>query len=196
MPDNSRPSATGRDDGLTLVELIVYGLLLVVVLGIVGSIMVSTISIERDVRASSESTTAAQLASQSIVHGVRNGTARELRYVGDDDQLLRIRTAGSSPGAVQWYCAAWYYSSTNGTIRSTTSSDDSIGIPVPTGEPTTWTLLAEGIEASDASGDIFTATLDGVIIKFTAETAQGTTVPIVSAATLRTGGTESASCFS
>lgn len=185
---------SASEDGLTLVELIIYGLLLVVVLGIVGSIMISALSIEREVRASTESTTAAQLAAESIVSGVRNGTARELTSVGDD-QLLKIRTAGGNPGTVTWHCAAWYYSPSSGTIRTTRTADDSTGVATPTSEPLTWTLIAEGVTTADPSGEIFTATTDGVRLNFTAEAGEGAMVVIDSSATLRAGGTESASCF-
>lgn len=190
----TREQGSASDDGFTLVELIVYGLLLVVVLGIVGSIMISSLNIEQEVRASTESTTTAQLAAESIVAGVRNGTARELTSVGDD-QLLRIRTAGGNPGTVTWHCAAWYYSPSTGTIRTTRTVDDTVGVPSPTAEPLDWALIAEGVTTTDPSGEIFTATADGVRLNFTAEAGQGATVVIDSSATLRAGGTEGASCF-
>lgn len=187
---------TVRDEsGLTLVELTVYGLLLMVVLGVVGGIMISALAIEQNVRASTESTTTAQLAAESIVAGVRNGTAVQVTPVGDD-QLVRTRTAGGNPGTLTWHCVGWYFSASSGTIRSIRTDSDATPIVTPTAEPTDWTVLTRGISASDASGDIFSIISGGLRIRFNADTGQSTTLPIDSSATTRAGELESASCFS
>ena len=180
-------------DGFTLIELIVYGILLVSVLLIVGSIMISTLGVERIVRESTTATTAAQLAATSIETGVRNSSAVELTAIGSD-QLLVARTAGTTPGSIAWRCQAWYYSAAAGTIRSTTSSSDSAPISVPTGEPTAWSLLTSNIVAP-TSGAIFTNSGNSVTIYFQATTDDSEPVDIRSSSVVRAGAWESASCF-
>lgn len=180
------------DDGLTLVELIVYGILLISVLLIVGSIMISTLGVERVVRESTTATTAAQLAATSIETGVRNSSAVNLSSVGSD-QLLVARTAGTG-ATVAWRCQAWYYSAASGTIRTTSSASDAAPIAAPTAEPTTWTLLASNIDAP-TSGVIFTNSGNSVTIYFQATTDDSEPVDIRSSSVVRAGAWESASCF-
>ncbi|HRN30287.1 MAG TPA: hypothetical protein PK890_11395, partial [Terrimesophilobacter sp.] len=113
---------------------LIYGILLVSVLLIVGSILISTLGIERMVRESTIATSNAQLTATSIENGVRNATAVNLTAVGSD-QVLMARTAGADPFSLSCVCRAWYYSAANGTIRTTTSANDSTPIASPTADP-------------------------------------------------------------
>lgn len=185
-----------RDEsaGLTLIELIVYSMLLMGVLVIVGSIMMSTLSIDRVVRDSTQSATAAQLAATSVEAGVRNATDAKLTDIGAD-QLLVVRTVGSDPNAVSWKCMAWYFSASAGTLRTTTTASDAVAVGVPASEPTTWTLLASGI-AAPGSGAIFTHSGNSVTLYFVATTHDSGPLDIRSSSVLRAGATElSQSCF-
>lgn len=182
-----------RDDGLTLVELLVYSILLAMVLLIVGSIMISTLGIERIVRESTTTTSDAQLAATAIEAGVRNSTAVQLTDIGDD-QLLVARTAGTDPATLSWRCEAWYFSKSAGTIRTTATTSDSAPITVPASEPTSWTLLASNIEPP-ASGVTFTHSGNSVTIYFQGITADAQPVDIRSSSVVRAGAWESASCF-
>lgn len=181
------------EEGLTLVEVLVYSLLLVGVLVIVGTIMISTLSIERMVRETTESTSAAQLAATAIESGVRNGTAIDLETVGDDRVLL-ARTAGSDPGSVTWHCAAWYFSESAGTIRYSRSASDSSPIPIPTAEPQDWALLASGIETVE-SNEVFSFSGGTLNIEFQGTTDSMQPVLIKSSSVVRAGAWERASCF-
>lgn len=182
-----------ESDGLTLIELIIYGILLASLLLIVGSIIISTLGVERIVRESTTATTAAQLAATSIETGVRNSTAVNLASVGSD-QLLVARTAGTDPNSIAWRCQAWYFSAATGTIRTTSSASDSAPIVTPSSEPTTWALLASNIVAP-TSGVIFTNSGNSVTIYFQATTEDSPPVDIRSSSVVRAGAWESASCF-
>lgn len=180
-------------DGLTLVELIVYGIILSTVLLIVGSILVSSLSIQRVVQESTEATTAAQLAVTSIEAGVRNASAVNLTSVGSD-QLLEVRTVGSDPSSAVWRCQAWYYSAANGTLRMTSTASDATSVTAPTAEPNTWILLTSNISAP-TSGVIFTNSGNSVTIYFQATTKDSEPVDIRSSSVVRAGVWESGSCF-
>lgn len=188
---NSRGAAP--DDGLTLVELLVYSLLLVGVFLIVGTIMISSLSIEQMVRTSTQTASNAQLAASSIESGVRNGTDFAVENVGDDRVLL-VRTAGSDPGAVTWHCAAWYFSESTGTIRYTRSSSDSAPVVVPGSEPVDWTLLASGIEAVETR-EVFSFDGATLTIEFQGTSESMQPVLVKSSSALRAGAQEKASCF-
>lgn len=181
------------DDGFTLVELLVYSVLLVAVLLIVGTIMISTQNIGLMVRESTTTASAAQLAATSIESGVRNATALRLTTVGDD-QLLEVRSAGANPDDVTWRCEAWYFSSSSGTIRFIATSSDAVPVTAPSTEPTTWSLIASNI-APSSGDDIFTQDGNSIMIDYHGTTEDSAPVVISTSVALRTGILESASCF-
>lgn len=181
------------EDGVTLIELLIYSVLLVSVLIIVGTIMISTQNIGVMVRNSTTTTSAAQLAANAIESGVRNATAVRLTDVGND-QLLQVRTAGSDPDDVTWRCEAWYFSSSAGTIRFIATASDAVPVTAPGTEPTTWSLLASRIVPSSGN-DIFTQDGNSIMIDYHGTTEDTAPVVIRTSVALRTGIMESASCF-
>ena len=183
------------DSGLTLVELIVYSLLLVSVLLIVGTIMISTLNLERIVRETTLTASEAQIATTTIESGVRNASHVDLTTIGDD-QLLRVRTVGSTPGSAQWSCRGWYYSDSTNTLRSTRTANDSIEIAAPTGEPTGWTLLATGVTPAALAG-IFglDAATNSVTIDFQGITEDSSPIAIHTSVTPRVVSAEETTCF-
>lgn len=188
-----RHSRATEDSGLTLVELIVYSILLVTVLLIVGTILISTQNIGLVVRESTTTASAAQLAATSIESGVRNASAVKLTDIGDD-QLLQVRTAGADPDSVAWHCESWYYSESAGTIRFTMSASDAVAVASPSSEPTNWGLLVSKVEPSSGSG-IFTQSGNSITIDFHGTTEDSAPVVIRTSVALRTAFLESASCF-
>lgn len=187
-----RPQASS-EDGLTLIELLVYSILLVVVLLIVGTILISTQNIGLIVRESTTTASAAQLAATSIESGVRNATAVKLTDIGSD-QMLQVRTAGTDPNAPTWRCQTWYFSDSAGTIRSLSSASDAVAVASPTSEPTSWGLLAGNIEPSSGTG-IFTQSGNSITMNFHGTTDDTAPVVISTSVALRTAFLESASCF-
>lgn len=185
-------AALASDDGLTLVELLVYTVLLGVILGIVASIMISTQQVERLIRGSATAATSAQLAAGSITWGIRNATAMKLLDVGTD-QLLLARVAGSDPSSVSYTCQAWYFASTARTIRHTATASDTVPVTPPAAEPTTWTLLATDVEAP--SGSAFAVVGSELTISFDGLAADTAPTSITTSVAPRAAFPESASCF-
>lgn len=191
---DTREHGTPGDEGFTLVELVIYGLLAVGVLLTVGTILVGSMNIERTVRESTSIANAAQLAARSIESGVRNASAVTLNSVGDD-QLLMARTAGSDPDSVTWRCIAWYFSSDSGTIRQMSTASDSVPVTTPTAEPTNWALLASDIQPP-ASGKIFDDdNPPSVTMEFIGSAGTAAPITISTSVAPRAGAEGSASCF-
>ena len=181
------------EDGVTLVELLVYSILLVTVLLMVGTIMISTQNIGLIVRESTTTASAAQLAATSIETGVRNATAVKLTDIGDD-QMLQVRTVGSDPNTVVWRCQSWYFSAAAGTIRFLSSASDAVPVASPTGEPTNWGLLVNNVDPSTRTG-IFTPSGNSITMEFHGTAAGSAPVVIRTSVVLRPEPLESASCF-
>ena len=87
------PTEQDSERGFTLVELLIYSLLLIIVLGIVGAMLASTVSTSKSVNSVTSASTAAQLASESVVRGIRNASDFRLTTPTGTDQLLVARTA-------------------------------------------------------------------------------------------------------
>ena len=130
--------------GITLVELLMYSLLLAIVLALIGGLLINGLVTERTVRNSAEATSSGQLAARSVSHGVRASTTLQLSAPSGEPQVLMaliVDDAISSP--VVSHCAAWYYG--GGELR-TTRSDTMIPMPASPTDVDSWTLLASGVE--------------------------------------------------
>ena len=99
-------SETTTERGFTLVELLIYSMLMVVVLAIVGGMIVSFTSTSKTVGSITQVSTSGQLAAQSVERGIRNASDFRLTTPTGTDQLLIARTAGGGTD-LTWKCAAW-----------------------------------------------------------------------------------------
>lgn len=180
------------DRGLTIVELLVYSMLLVIVVALAGAMLISLMVSSKTVDTISKATTAGQLTVDSIASSIRNSSDFQLTVPSGTDQLLIARTA-STNGPLTWSCVAWYYSATGtGSIRSW-RSDTAILAPTPT-ELGSWTLQAEGV--MPLSGDtVFTTTPKQLTVSFKSGAGIDSPVGITSAAVSRAGASGSLSCF-
>ena len=184
-------SLAESESGVGLVELLIYMMLSVLILGIVGSFLINGLRAESIVRTATQSTTAGQLALESIQRGVRNssGFAVSVPEDRDQDQLVIVRTAGGGEDLV-YTCQAWYYSASEGTIRTETSPD---GVAVSIENPLTWTLIVEGV-APGASGTVFAKLGSELTIDFTVAAQEREPIIIQSSARSRASLMETESC--
>ena len=180
------------EQGMTLIELLVYSLLLVIVVGISGGVLISVMVHSKTVDAVSKSTTAAQLTIDSIDSSIRNSSDFQLTGPTGTDQLLVARSA-STTGPLTWGCVGWYYSAAGtGSIRSKRSTT---AILAPnSAELATWTLLAEGITPVTGTS-VFAATPKKITVSFKSGAGSQLPVGITSAAVSRAGASGSLSCF-
>ena len=168
-----------------------YMVLAVVVLGLVGSIFINGLRAESIVRSSTQSTTAGQLALESIQRGVRNSVELDL-FSPDgkpDDLVLKVRTAGAGD-LLKYSCQGWYYSASDRSIR-TTQADDGRALPVDV--PLSWLLLAEDVDPGP-SGKVFQLAGSDVTIDFTFSAANREPINIFGSATSRASLMEASTC--
>lgn len=175
-----------------MVELLVYSMLLVLVVGIAGSMLISFMVNTKSADAVSKNTSAAQLTVDSIDSSIRNSSDFQLTVPTGTDQLLIARTASTS-GALAWSCVGWYYSAEGtGSIRSW-RSNTAILAPTST-ELASWTLLARGIKPLSGT-TVFAATPKRLTVSFKVGAVNQVPVGITSAAVSRAGASGSLSCF-
>lgn len=133
-----------RDDsGLTMVELLVYSLLLAGVMTIIGSLLINTLRTEDTVSGVTDATTAAQLTATSVSTGVRNSSGFLLSTVGSSDQVLVARVTDDDG---VWTCRAWYYSNSENSIRTLSSATKILPASWTAASLQGWLLLASGVQ--------------------------------------------------
>jgi type II secretory pathway pseudopilin PulG len=186
--------ALASDEGFTLMELLVYCLLLAVVLAVIGGLFFNLYRTQSSVSAVTDATTGGQSAANSIQAGIRNSTAFTL-VTAPAGQLLVARTvkgdAAATPG-----CIAWFYSPAGaGSIRTKRFTAVMHGVPTAS-TLATWTLLDSGI-ASVGGATIFSrnATDPTLTMDFTAAAGSNPAVEFSSSVVSRVGGTDNSSCF-
>ncbi|BDI23915.1 prepilin-type N-terminal cleavage/methylation domain-containing protein [Herbiconiux sp. L3-i23] len=158
-----------RDDGFTLIELVIYSALLLLVLGIVGSVMVSGITNQARITDTTSSTTESQTAVESLGLGVRNATAINSPTVSRPLLIVKTYKRGAT---ADLQCQAWYYSATERTIRAKVTNNTKIGIPSAS-QLRTWTLLAENVAPVDSSTPIFQTSGRTVTVNFVVRSDAG-----------------------
>lgn len=168
-----RRSPSDRDQGFTLVELLVYMLLAVVVLTIVSAILINSLRAENAVRVAAQATDSAQLVAQSLNRGVHNSSAIEVSAPAADAIVVRTRSLDSSSAGV-WRCEAWAVF--DGDLR-TTNSTSTIPAPSLASDVSSWLLLAEGVEPIGAD-PMFVLDADGRSLAVSVTVANGDGIPI------------------
>jgi type II secretory pathway pseudopilin PulG len=187
------PTEHDSERGFTLVELLIYSLLLLVVLGIVGAMLASTVSTSKTVDSVTSASTAAQIVSESVVRGVRNASDFQLTTPTGTDQLLVARTALGS-ATISWVCTAWYYSAAGGgTIRYTTSPTAIPAAPTAA-QLASWQLLDTGVVPATGTG-VFTAAGAQLNLAFNGLAGTRPAVSITSSAFSRAGSTGVPACY-
>ncbi len=189
----TRLAATRNDDdGFTLVELMVYSIILTVVLGVVASMYLSLNATQQVVSTTVDASSQAQVAADSIETGVRNSSAFSLTAPSVGTQFLRARVATGTTTIV-WKCAAWYYSTAGGgTIRYKVSTT---AIAAPSeATAATWSKLATGVAPSTGT-TIFSVSADTVTFGFNVKSGTEPVAKVVSSAVQRAGLWVSAPCF-
>ncbi len=188
--------------GLTLVELLIYVVLLGVVLSIVVGIFISVNTTQKTVSAVVGASNQGQTAANQIASAINNASAVSVTTPTAGDQMLLTRTAKPS-STVGWVCEAWYYQSAAnaangvGSLRFTTSTS---AIAAPSASTlATWTLVASAVTPASGTA-VFNAPLavNGIVIVtfsfYTTGTGQRPQL-ISTSSTTPLGNTGSSPCF-
>ena len=180
------------DEGVTMMELLVYTILGSLVLIIVGSLVINGLRGQESVTAITTATTQAQLAASTIQTDVRNSSAIRVTVIGND-QLVVARVARGGDAAIVWKCVAWYYSATTKEIRTKTSSA-AITAPSVSGL-TSWSLIASKVKPTTSGAAVFTGDAKQLSMTFTVDAGSTKPVPVTSSATSRNQTGVSSPCF-
>jgi len=193
LAPNARPTATSRDEGFTLTEMLVASALFSLVLLVAGGVFLGQFQAQQQVSAVTSTTTDAQLAGTTIDDGIRNSSGFELTATGSD-QMVVARVAGGGT-TLAWTCQAWYYSAVAGTIRST-STTPGTPVAVPTSSQlSTWALLVDGVVPRTGS-TIFGVGGDTLTVAFNVTTGESyRPVAISFSSSPLAGVTETTSCY-
>ena len=191
-----RPSLRARDDdGFTLPELIMYGMLLTVLLAVAAGIMLSGTIAERTVRVVVGASTESQLTADSIETGIRNSSAYTVTAPTTGTQLLRARVAQGTTSTV-WVCAAWYYEPTvrNGSIWYKASiNETAVAAPTAATLSSSWTLLADDVRPA-AGLTIFSIASNQLVFAFKTTAGNDPPASVSSSATSRADTWEAGPC--
>jgi hypothetical protein len=182
---------------MTLVELLIYSLLLVVILGIAGSIIISTISSQRTVQTVGSAASAGQLVSGSVEVGIRNASAFQVAAPTALGQLLRSRTLDiTDAGVSTWTCRAWFR--TAGGDFYTKNANAIIPAPAVAADLSTWRLITSGVGLPTGTAQAFTASGSQLAIALSIAAASAKPVLIkttILSQTQTDTGTAPTTCF-
>ena len=146
---------------MTLVELLVYVILLAVVIGLVATFFIRSIAVQKTVITTGQANNNAQVAFSGMSRAVRNASPGGVKA---DGNLLVLFTGGGLEDSPDWKCAAWYYvpavsPQTRGRLFSTTQPKNTLIAPTASsfasGTPAGWTLLVDGVIPTSATTPIF-----------------------------------------
>jgi type II secretory pathway pseudopilin PulG len=135
-----------RDEaGFTLVELLVYSVLMILVLGIAGSLFIRLITEQRDIKAMADANNEAQLAFKQFEMDVRNADWAQVD-AGGTLLVARTRIATSVTNFAPT-CVGYYFDATDETLYRIQTTDSA---------PTTTALAAATPAALKAIGETWT----------------------------------------
>ena len=111
-----------RDEGgFTLTELLMYSILMIVVLGLAGTLFVRLLTEQRDIKAMADASNEAQLAFKQLEMDVRNA---DWAQVDANGTLLVVRTrVATSASSSTPICVGYYYEAGTGTLRRVQTAD-------------------------------------------------------------------------
>ncbi|MEO7146377.1 MAG: prepilin-type N-terminal cleavage/methylation domain-containing protein [Terrimesophilobacter sp.] len=177
--------------GITLIELLIYALLLSFVVAIAGGMIFGAVTAAKTVTGMTQNSTNGQLVADSVVTGIRNSSDFQLSTPVGNDQLLIARRA-SSGATINWSCVAWYYSAADKSVRYKISASPFLA---PTaGELATWTLLANNVQPVSGTA-IFSALNERLSMSILGLDGVHRPIDISTSATSRAGASGSMTCF-
>jgi hypothetical protein len=171
-----------REAGLSMVELLIYIMLSVVVLGIGGNVLISSIQAQRDMSNLADSTSISQLVTSSVRSGIRNSSAFQVATPTALGQLVRSRSVSTtSAGVSTWSCRAWYLTA-SGTFYQKTSTTGLIAAPTIASDLSTWQMITTGVTVPTGTSQAFTGSSGQ--IDMTIQVTNGATKAVLSKTTI------------
>ncbi|MBN9185009.1 hypothetical protein [Microbacterium sp.] len=160
------------DDGVTLVELIVYVVIAALVTGLMAGIFINGLRSQTAATDRDTATGRAGVVTNSLQTSLRNATAVN-PGTGTGNTLIAVVTTGTSG----WQCRAWSLTSTGNLVYKASSSSFSVASTAG------WTVLASGVKGSFAGGKVFSSISNTQVKYAFSVTTSASTVPISGAVT-------------
>ena len=182
-----------NETGMTLVELIIYAALLTVVVTIVGGMMLSAITAQRDITSSTSAASLGQLIGQSVTKGVRNATTISVQPTATSQLLVVTTSVGTQANGT--VCEGWYYTQNNGGSFYMTISSARIVAPTTPTLLAQWNYLGTGITPTAGGASLFTVANSTVSYGFSVANGVGKSILISSTAVSRQALTGGGACF-
>jgi len=161
--------ALADDRGITLVELVIYSMILAVVVAAVGSMTVAGLAGQRSIGAAGSAASEAQVVTESITNGVRTAAfiAGPTAVPGVGTILATTTASFPSVSSVEWECRAWLATTDGRLFQRTAEATGPIAPPASLDDAalTGWILLAEGVSPVAGSTEIFGATTTKVAVR-------------------------------
>lgn len=158
-----RLAGVPQDRGMTLVELLVYMILLGIVVGIIASVLINSLQKQREIVHISEANNTGQGLTSRVDLAVKNAVNfRIVESSGDDSVLLVTKTRSTTDGmdeADVARCVGFYYDATTDKLHSasdmltangnprTETITDSAGLAAAQN----WPVVADGIQLAPAA---------------------------------------------
>ncbi len=157
-------SVRPKDEGVTLVELIVYLAVGALILALMAGLLINGLKSQAQTTDRDTATGRATIIANSLQTSIRNATAFKVETNG-----LTVRAVVVT-GAATWQCRAWSLS--GGNLMYKTSSTI-----IPVTSTAGWTNLVPGVSVISPATTVFTASGSTLTAGFTV-TAGAATVPV------------------
>jgi hypothetical protein len=158
-------AASTGEGGATLIELIMYGALTALLLGILAVLFTTGLSSGAAATERDQATGKAQVIANSVQTSIRNST--DFRV---DGLVLRARVATGTTSA---RCEAWALTPTGSLMHRTAAT----AIALPTAGYSGWTQLSTGVEGTGPGGAAFTTSGKSLTLTLAVTTGEST-IPI------------------
>ena len=194
-----------RDAGMTLAELLAYMILSGIVLAVVGTLLVRSLMVQRDVTAQTQASGSAQVVLTDIQGALRNAVAVTVPSSFGGDLLLMKTRVGDADVPASFQCRGWYLDASSGELLTVTGTPGA-GAPTkgltPTSDLSTWRVQMADVRRASAGGTdlpVFAAEgATGAQVRFeVVDGPDGSTTTLTSAAVPRPQGTSTGAdtCF-
>jgi type II secretory pathway pseudopilin PulG len=142
-----------EDRGATLVELLVYLIIMVILVALIATTFVKGRGVQGDQQSLADASNEAQLAAASIERPIRNAASIQVdsSVIDGGGKLLVVKTRVGEPNSspASWRCEAWFYDSVTRTIYQTSATPgpaaETAGLTAPP-DVTTWRPLISDVD--------------------------------------------------
>lgn len=165
-----RAVADSREDGVSMIELIIYLVIAALVVGLMAGIFINGLHSQTSTTDRDTATGRAGLVTDSLQRSLRNATMVNPSS-GTSNTLVAVVATGTS----SWQCRAWVLTSAGKVMYKASSTSFS------TASTTGWTTLASGVTGTLTGSKIFS-------LASTTQVSYGFKVAVSAASVPITGG--------